>query len=48
AANAGPSADEATLAGAALAEERSWSAPPMPERGPDRTTEATELPGGPS
>jgi NADH-quinone oxidoreductase subunit E len=48
AANAGPSADEATLAGARLAEERSWTAPPMPDRGPDRTTEASELPGGPS
>ncbi len=51
AANAGPSADEATLAGAKLAEQRGWTAPPMPERGPDRPTEATpatELPGGPS
>jgi NADH-quinone oxidoreductase subunit E len=48
AANAGPSADEATLAGARLAEERNWTAPPMPDRGPDRTTEAGELPGGPS
>ena len=48
AANAGPSADEATLAGAKLAEERSWTAPPMPDAGPDRPTEATELPGGPS
>jgi NADH-quinone oxidoreductase subunit E len=28
---AGPSADEATLAGARLAEENGWTAPPMPE-----------------
>ncbi|MEJ2868456.1 NADH-quinone oxidoreductase subunit NuoE [Actinomycetospora sp. OC33-EN08] len=48
AANAGPSADEATLAGARLAEERGWTAPPMPDAGPDRPTEATELPGGAS
>jgi NADH-quinone oxidoreductase subunit E len=48
AANAGPSADESTLAGAKLAEERGWTAPPMPERGPDRTTESTTLPGGAS
>ena len=50
-ANAGPSADPATLAGARLAEDRGWRAPPMPERGPERPTEATsatELPGGPS
>lgn len=33
AANAGPSADEATLAGARLAEDRGWRAPPMPEPG---------------
>ena len=31
---AGPSADEATLRGAALAEERGWAAPPMPDRSP--------------
>ena len=30
-------------------DERGWHAPPMPERGPDRPTEAaTDLPGGPS
>ncbi|GLZ50903.1 NADH-quinone oxidoreductase subunit NuoE [Actinomycetospora sp. NBRC 106378] len=48
AANAGPSADEATLRGARLAEERGWTAPPMPDASPDRPTEATELPGGAS
>lgn len=44
----GPSADESTLAGARLAEERGWHAPPMPERGADRETEAHTLPGGAS
>ena len=48
AANAGPSADEATLRGARLAEERGWTAPPMPDAGPDRAGEAAILPGGPS
>ncbi|WP_433800493.1 NADH-quinone oxidoreductase subunit NuoE [Actinomycetospora sp. CA-084318] len=47
-ANAGPSADDATLRGARLAEERGWTAPPMPDASPDRPTEATELPGGAS
>ncbi|MFC5065378.1 NADH-quinone oxidoreductase subunit NuoE [Actinomycetospora atypica] len=48
AANAGPSADEATLRGARLAEERGWTAPPMPDAGPDDATESAILPGGPS
>lgn len=42
---AGPSADEASLRGARLAEEQGWQAPPLPER-----TEPTTSPepGGPS
>ncbi len=38
---AGPSADEATLRGARLAEERGWTPPPMPE---DRPTDAAPAP----
>ena len=48
AANAGPSADEATLRGARLAEERGWTAPPMPDGSPDDPTDSAILPGGPS
>ena len=46
---AGPSADEATLRGARLAEERGWAAPPMPDRSPMSVgSETRTLPGGAS
>ena len=46
---AGPSADESTLRGARLAEERGWAAPPMPDASPlAEAPETHTLPGGAS